>query len=125
MQMGVSVQAALDRSVSEEKTEFSLRVLLWRERLLSRDKGARAPAQTHYQHAFFEIVQSGLAGHPIFELLCELEKEMEQEFDRQWKLYLERLPLLLSLPLLLCFFPAYVILMFGPLVTQFLSEVSG
>ncbi len=123
LQSGKSVGLALDETVKEEQSEFSLQVLHWR----ARNQGSATPilfkACTHFQQAFFEIVGAGLEGAPVFELLVELEIEMLEEFDRQWKNYLEKLPMILSLPLLLFFFPAYVILMFGPLLTQFLNEV--
>lgn len=79
--------------------------------------------KTQLQKSLVEILSHGLAGAPIYEHLLILEQEMTEEFERQWKVYLEGLPAKLSLPLLLFFFPAYIILLFGPLVIQFLQEV--
>lgn len=124
IQGGNSVSTALQLTLVEEKTDFSIQVRQWHAYQQSSQDKASELAKTHYQSAFFEILKSGLDGAPVYELLEELENEMVLEFERQWKLYLDRLPLILSLPLLLFFFPSYVILMFGPLLTQFLSEVN-
>ncbi len=123
LQSGKSVGFAIDQSILEETSEFSVLVQKWKAQLGKTNQENCLPVETHYQRGLFEILRCGLDGAPIFELLADLEAEMLIEFERQWKSYLERLPLLLSLPLLLFFFPAYIILMFGPLITQFLMEV--
>ncbi|MEM7646627.1 MAG: type II secretion system F family protein [Pseudomonadota bacterium] len=80
--------------------------------------------KTHHQKCLIEMIMIGLEGGPIYHHLESLQEDMEREFERQWKSYLESLPIRLSLPLLLLFFPAYVVLLFGPLVIQFFQEVS-
>ena len=104
LQRGRSVNSAISLSIQEENTPFTLLVVRWRALLQASNIKAVQVGETHFQMAFFEILKSGLEGAPIYELLSELEEEMTDEFERQWKVYLERLPLLLSLPLLLFFF---------------------
>ena len=123
IEKGSSVQVALIEATETEKTDFSAKVSLWWT-YHTNGLASPYPFKTHYQKSFIEILDSGLEGAPIYEHLCLLENEMTLEFDRQWKLYLESLPMKLAVPLLLFFFPAYVILLFGPLLTQFLNEVS-
>ena len=62
---------------------------------------------------------------PILKHLENIEAEMLEEFEIQWKSYLDSLPTKLSLPLLFLFFPSYVILIFGPLIITFLQGVNS
>lgn len=122
MEQGQSLAQSLDQLVGGHKDPFNKKMNLWWQMV----KNGHEPPQlfvTHYQRCFVELIQNGLLGAPIYDHLIRLELEMMQEFERQWKVRLENLPLQLSLPLLLCFFPAYMLLLFGPLVAQFLLEV--
>lgn len=118
---GMSVSSALESSIQREDSDFAKQMLFWKA---TRERGkVYRPFKSHFQQSFLEIINSGLDGAPIYEHLCLLEAQMIQEFERQWKLYLESLPFKLSIPLLLFFFPAYIVLLFGPLIMQFLNEV--
>ncbi len=121
---GVSVASALDEAIGAEKTSFSVQVYLWYCDFQKQGLSGAELFHTHYQKSFMDIVANGLSGAPVYEHLKLLEVAMEAEFERQWKAYLSTLPSKLSIPLLLFFFPAYVILLFGPLITQFLNEVN-
>ena len=120
---GCSVQETLAKLTQYPEDSFSEKMALW---LTYKKNGVAREVvfKTQYQQNFIEILSHGLAGAPIYEHITILEREMDEEFERQWKAYLESLPMKLSLPLLLFFFPAYVILLFGPLIMQFLMEVS-
>ena len=120
LQQGLSVLESFEQSLAKEDNEFGLKISLW----WSYEKNGiynQIRFETHYQKHLIEILQSGFSGAPIYDHLCHLESEMTREFDRQWKAYLESLPLKLSIPLLIFFFPSYIVLLFGPLVLQFLE----
>lgn len=121
---GLSVGSALQATISKQKTDYSVQVYLWFCHFQKTAENESSSFKTHYQRCFLDIVASGLHGGPVFEHLGLLEARMEEEFERQWKAHLETLPSKLSIPLLLFFFPAYVILLFGPLIMIFLSEVN-
>ena len=122
LQKGRSVKDSVEACVMEESDEFHSKMQIW---FLADRHQLRAELTwtSHYQMNLLEILENGLLGAPIFENLESLQEEMEKEFERQWKAYLESLPAKLSLPLLLLFFPAYLILLFGPLLMQFLEEI--
>ena len=122
LEQGLSVLESFEQSIAMEESEFGSKVSLW----WSYEKNGahnQVSFKTHYQKHLMEIIRSGLAGAPIYDHLGYLESEMAAEFERQWKAYLEILPLKLSIPLLVFFFPSYVVLLFGPLIVQFLTEV--
>ena len=122
LEQGLSVLESFEQSMAKEDNEFGLKMSLW----WSYEKNGihnQVQFKTHYQKHLIEIIRNGLLGAPIYDHLCHLESEMSREFDRQWKAYLESLPLKLSVPLLIFFFPSYIVLLFGPLVIQFLKEL--
>lgn len=122
IEQGISVSESISRSLNGQDDEYHTQMTLW----WAFEKNALANNvvfKTQYQKSLAEILHNGLLGAPIYEHLELLEKEMTEEFERQWRGYLESLPMKLSLPLLLFFFPAYVVLMFGPLIIKLLSEV--
>ena len=122
LEQGLSVLESFEQSLAKENNQFTLKMSLW----WSYEKNGvqnQVQFKTHYQKHLIEIIRNGLLGAPIYDHLCHLESEMNKEFDRQWKAYLESLPLKLSIPLLIFFFPSYIILLFGPLALQFLREL--
>lgn len=124
MESGFSVSSAVKKALLLESTEFANAVEIWWMQIRAGHE-PEVELKTHNQKYFLELLKAGVDGSPILDSLQQLESEMEQEFERQWKLYLESLPFKLSLPLLFFFFPSYVILLFGPLLTQFLMEVAS
>lgn len=122
LEQGQSVRSALDQVCAHPKTSFQQKMYVWWSyESVHHDNPIRFTSI--YQQNFIEIIRVGIAGGAIHSQLSLLLNEMKEEFERQWKAYLESLPLKLSFPLLLCFFPAYVTLLFGPLLQQFLKGV--
>lgn len=123
IESGLSVSASLKETFSLEEGEFSQKVHIWWMGFQS-GKLCAWNFKSHFELAFIEILEQGLQGAPIHKFLIQIESEMLEEFDIQWKSYLESLPTKLSLPLLFLFFPSYVILIFGPLISIFLQGVA-
>ena len=71
-----------------------------------------------------QVLDQGLQGASVLSNLEELYRQALGEQELQMKYHLEKLPFRLLLPLLLCFFPAFLLLLFGPLVNEFLLEVT-
>jgi hypothetical protein len=71
-----------------------------------------------------EIIANGLAGQPVLLHLEELKSEIAEACDSDLKRHLELLPITLLAPLLLLQFPAFLLLLFGPLVSRLLMELS-
>ena len=122
MQSGKSASLSVKLAIEDENSDFSNNLNLWFIQYRAEGR-SEVPFNTHGERFFVEILTRALEGAPVLQTLDQLEAELEQEFDMQWKAWLESLPYKLSIPLLLFYFPAYVVLLFGPLLTQCLYEV--
>ncbi len=69
-----------------------------------------------------ELMEMGLKGEPIFPQVCALEEELFETMKMEIEEFVATLPLKTLLPLLFCQFPAFLILLLGPFLTQFLSQ---
>lgn len=74
-----------------------------------------------YRERLFWLLESGYAGAPVLRELRALKSETLEQLELDLKNHVERLPLKMLLPLLLLMFPAFLILLFGPMMTQLLS----
>ncbi len=89
------------------------------------DWRARLPMiQSPYRRALIELLEIGLAGEPVQTALEEMQKEVQLVCDAEIKARVEMLPLQMLFPLLLLMFPAYLLLLFGPLVSSFIQEMA-
>ena len=78
-----------------------------------------------YRKRLLEILKAGLKGEAILQTLCDLEEELifiSHEFLEQ---HIQKLPLLCLLPLMLFQFPAFFLLLIGPLLLNLLSTLQN
>lgn len=100
-----------------------------RRALFAWDQGGdwRAEAarmKSPHRRALCELAMRSLAGHPIQARLEELRAEIELACDLEIRRHVDLLPLRAMLPLLLLEFPAFLLLLFGPLLSRLLAELS-
>lgn len=76
------------------------------------------------RRALFELISSGLAGQAVLPQLEELRDEMIRACDIEMKRFIDMLPIKMLVPLLLFQFPAFLLLLFGPLLSKFVQELS-
>lgn len=77
-----------------------------------------------YRRTLIELVAAGLAGQTILPLLEDLRGETELACDTEVKHHLETLPLKMLVPLLFFQFPSFMLMIFGPLLTHLIAEMS-
>ena len=82
--------------------------------------GVKSP----HRRALLEVVGTALLGQPILSHLEELRIELIRVTEAEIQQHLEMLPLKMLMPLLLFQFPAFLILLFGPLLSKLLLEIS-
>lgn len=117
IEMGHSVRAAILRINSADTSAFAERVS---EVLLQFDSGCEkfnVDTPSRYQQFVLQLLWRGLSGEPILSALKILSAEIEKASVIELEAYLARLPLLSLLPLLFLIFPAFLILLFMPLLT--------
>ncbi len=76
------------------------------------------PSRLHYRRALFEVLLMGLNGRTIYPMLKSLEEEIVVACEQEIHSQAAKLPFLLLLPLLLLQTPAFLILLFGPILQQ-------
>jgi hypothetical protein len=88
----------------------------WRRQIIK----IRSP----YRRSLIEILASGLEGQPISAHLEELRGEIVSACDGEIRHQLEMLPLKMLFPLLAFQFPAFLLLLFGPLLKRLIEELN-
>ena len=123
---GESVRSGFLKYVSQSKDEFSN---LCKKFLFAWDKGQNwgrliQDEPSSYRRILLELVAAGLSGLSIQNQLKEIQVEIERGMDLEIKRHVELLPLKMMVPLLLFQFPAFLLLLFGPILSQLLKELA-
>lgn len=83
-----------------------------------------ASVRSPHRRALMDLLSLALAGQPILPHLEELKIELMSAVDLEIKEHMELLPIKMLLPLLLLQFPAFLLLLFGPLLTRLIEELN-
>jgi hypothetical protein len=77
-----------------------------------------------HRRALLEVVACGLSGQSIMSHLDEIREEMMSATEFEIREHLEILPLKMLMPLLMLQFPAFLLLLFGPLLRHLIEELN-
>jgi hypothetical protein len=119
----------LSSSSSGERTPAEIRFreeLLAFLRLVEQGSGydaSIAHQTTSYRRSLFLILEAGMRGETILNRIRDLRTEIDDQLDIDVKAHIESLPFRMLAPLLLLMFPAYLILLFGPITRSFLESL--
>lgn len=124
---GKSVAKAIDMAASENKSKIARFAKYF---LLTHQKGEKAINITQKisqpeNKILFLILEMGLKGLPILQNLEDFQKEVKFSNAIAIENYQRTLPFKLMIPLLLCYFPALILLFIGPFVADFLTYSKG
>ena len=75
----------------------------------------------HLDSNFLEIVRKGLIGHAVFQELKAFREQIFEEYSYELDKKIHKLPAQLSLVLVFFIFPAYLLLLIGPVLTGILG----
>ena len=124
---GRSMKESLRLYLDENTSPFSHHLREWWA-LKSQDRPTTALAPlftSHYQKSALLLIERGLAGQPTLDHLCALEDEVELAAAFELEAHLQTLPFKVLIPLLLFQFPAYLILLLGPLLRDLQTQMGG
>lgn len=76
-----------------------------------------------HKRYLLKTLERGLKGEPVLSHLASLEEEVLSALTAEQGRHLARLPYILMIPLLIFMFPAFLILLFGPLLSQFVEQM--
>ena len=123
---GVSVSQAI-KLYTQRNTEdiFAKELAYW---LFSKETGKNYSSEIFnkpYRKHLIELLKRGLNGEPILEALCDFEEDLAFAVHEDLEQYLQKLPFITLIPLLLFEFPAFFLLLAGPLVLDLLSALQS
>lgn len=126
LENGASVLFSLKLVAKGQKGQLNKEIV---DFLISYEKGDKGKEligelKSPYRVALFEVFLRGLEGEPILNRLKELEAEMVQESHYEIEKKISDLPFITMIPLLLFQFPAFLILLFGPLLLKFMEGLN-
>ncbi len=126
MESGLSAKSALEAYLQKNDDEFARVVRQWFIGLQhqSGNNKIAESCSSPYRKVFFQILESSFRGQMIYEALCQLEDEVNHACEQELELALQRLPFKLMIPMLGLLFPAYLILLIGPILKQLLEGFS-
>jgi len=127
LESGRAPRLAVKSYIPQSAGEFADQLLAWQV-LVEQGKAAlfqqRKEEMNAFRRAIFDLLDFSLQGVSILEPLYQLEKELRDVSEQRLEEHLGKLPFKLMIPLLLCQFPAMLILILGPLLIHLMREVS-
>lgn len=111
----------------ENHAEFSGQVALWLSLLKQGQSTQKIISVTisPQRRVLLQLLERGFAGEAIYQTLCQLEIEIVEACQDELARRLARLPFILLIPLLFFQFPAFLLLLFGPLLQNFFHSLGG
>ncbi len=125
LERGESVRSSAQKYIATEDDELSRLVATW---MLLKNQGSPtdvlfASLKSPHRRAVLMMVERGLAGETIYPTLSRLEEEVIAATNSELEEFVALLPIKMLIPLLFFQFPAFLLLLFGPLLLQFLEQV--
>ncbi len=100
-------------SAFESQSQFLL-WLKWFEH--SQNNDMEPNFESNILQSYFEILKEGLRGVPILEKLRDFEGEISESLELELQKAHNKLPYMLMIPLMLFIFPAFLVLILGPIL---------
>ncbi len=127
IEVGSSVRSGIRSFVREDRSRFARDVTKW---ITLFDQGLEATEilqkqRSQYRRSLLDLLERGLRGESIYVFLCQLEQETIEACHDEISRKLSKLPFFLLGPLLLMQFPAFLLLLFGPLLQNFFHSLGG
>lgn len=124
LENGQSVRAGVLQFLSQHHGVFGEVVRQW---LLLVDQNQPVSSLTEKLHpcrrALLNLLGKGLKGLPILNQIKELESEIIQSCNEEIETEIQKLPLLMMIPIFLFMFPAYLLLLFGPIIESLMAQI--
>lgn len=126
IEKGDSIKVGIYQHIRKESDDFSCTVAAW---IAAKDHGRDTNEFINLESSPIRkgvllLLDRGLRGEPIYQNLVSLEEEAIEMCKTEVDNYLAVLPLKLLMPLLFFQFPAFLLLLFGPMLRNFLQQIS-
>lgn len=127
LEKGKPVRHGVLNYIRQNGGDFSGHVTQWLG-LIHQGKDTREFTQSigsFHRRILLQILERGLRGEPVYNTLLQLENELVEACQDELSDKIARLPFILLIPLLLFQFPAFLMLLFGPLLQNFFHSLGG
>jgi len=127
LEKGDSVRAAILTYIDEiSDSRWKEDVLLWWSLCNMRGdtQSAHQRQKSLYRRTLLQTLEQGLAGASIYQQICQLEEETCQACEDEIERYSALLSIRALIPLLFFQFPAFFVLLLGPLLATVLEAAS-
>lgn len=127
LEKGQPTKEGVHLYLKRNQGEFALQVGQWFS-LLQQGKDTQflvSSLNSQHRKTLLAVLERGLRGESIYEMLSLLEGEIIEACHDEITNKLARMPLVLLIPLLLFQFPAFLLLLFGPLLQNFFHSLGG
>lgn len=127
IESGSSVRSGIIAFVQADRSEFSKDVSKWVSLM---DQGLETAIvvqrqRSQYRRSLLLLLERAMHGESVHLFLCQLEIETIDACHDEIARKLAQLPFWLLGPLLLLQFPAFLMLLFGPLLHNFFHSLGG
>lgn len=123
LERGESLRHSLEQFIQHERGELVSRLQKWWFHH-NRHHGQETEGFSISQQAVLLILERGLQGETIGPALIHLEREVAEKCELEAEEFAQTLSLKCLVPLLLLIFPAYLIILLGPLVEELLRSLN-
>jgi hypothetical protein len=124
IESGDSIRISVQKYLLSEDDDFARLVATW---LARRDHGQSLGNALHelkspFRQSAMLLLECGLKGESIYQQVLQLEEEILEASTSELDTFISVLPIKMLIPLLLLQFPAFLLVLFGPLLEQLLKS---
>lgn len=123
LENGQPVRQSLQNFLSSEPGLLAKQLQKWWI-LKNSEQNPELKAFTLSQRALLQLIDRGFKGESIGTALVLLEQEVVEKCEGEIDEYVQALPIKCMIPLLLMIFPAYLLILLGPLVEELLRSLN-
>lgn len=127
IEKGEPVKSGILNYVRKERGDFPALVTRWLS-ILQQGQDPRPlviSVKSLYRQTLLDVLERGLRGEAIYALLNQMEEEIISACEEEISSRIARLPFFMMIPLLLFQFPAFLVLLFGPLLKNFFHSLGS
>ncbi len=125
LENGTSVRTGVLHFLKNHHESFAESVSTW---LLKLDQGQETQSLLVKLHpcrrTLLILLEKGIKGVPILNQIAELEAEIVRSCEAELEEQIQKLPIKLMIPVLFLMFPAYLILLLGPILLNIFNQLN-
>lgn len=124
IQSGLSIRESIREYTQENiHCSFAKDLAVWFFQIEAGQEVSLKPFSRPFRKMLIETFTRGLQGDSILKSLEALEEDMIEASQADMERQLQKLPLLTMIPLLFLQLPAFLILVFGPLILRLIHQM--